>query len=142
MKRKSEVSGESRVLNFFNIHTIQIEIPFKLTKKKSQKNWTHLQFSKRNTNKTNSSILWYIFFLSLEREFLFEIVRILKKCSIRNSPETSDFLFISPKTTGVNERLIRKFNYTNFHVHIWTVDDGWCPTFWFFKSHEINRYIP
>ena len=54
-------------------------------------------------------------------------------------PETSDFLFTCPNNrTGINERLIRKFNYTNVHINIWTVDGGWCPTFWFFKSFDNN----
>ena len=80
-----------------------------------------------------------IFLLSLEREFLFEIVRILKKCSIRDSRETSDFLFICPKTTGVNERLIRKFNYTNFHVNMWMV--GGVQLFGSLNLMKIIRYI-
>ena len=53
-------------------------------------------------------------------------------------PETSDFFFSHVLTTAINERLIRKFNYTNVHVNIWTVDGGWCPTFWFFKSLDNN----
>ena len=39
--------------NVQNLHVMLL----KWQKKKTQKNWTHLQFSKGNTNKKNSSIL-------------------------------------------------------------------------------------
>ena len=41
-------------------------------------------------------------------------------------------------TTGINDRLIQKSNFTNVYVNIWTVDGGWCPTFWLFKSLDNN----
>ena len=84
-----------------------------------------------------SSIFWLIFFWHFKGNFYMKLYGYWKNGASGIRPRLQTF-FSYVLTTWINERLIRKFNYTNVHVNIWTVDGGWCSTFWFFKSLDNN----